>query len=129
MILQIEKPTGAGDQPVQQQQQADSGDEGQVAIAASAAVEVAISSLDPQMVMDKVTDVARQATAGDDMDMDSPLMDLGMDSLSSVAFRNSLMAEFQGLSLPASLMFDYPNIRLISEEILDVSRSKAVSFK
>lgn len=129
VIQQIEKPQG--DQP---QQQASGPAEAQVeAIAnvASGPAEVALPSLDPEMVMNKVTEVARMATAGDegDLDVDSPLMDLGMDSLSSVAFRNSLMSEFQGLSLPASLMFDYPNIRLISDEILEVSKKKAVAFK
>jgi len=131
MIQQIEKPQpgAAGDQ-----QFAAAGDAGTTDIVSASSAfggpaAIAIPSLDPQMVMDKVTDVAKMATAGDDMDLDSPLMDLGMDSLSSVAFRNSLMAEFQGLSLPASLMFDYPNIRLISEEILEVSKTKAVKFK
>jgi tetratricopeptide (TPR) repeat protein len=129
VIAQMERPQADG---VAEQVATVSGDEGVVATAGAdsgAATAVALPSLDPELVMNKVMEVAKMALAGDEADYDSPLMDLGMDSLASVAFRNSLMAEFQGLSLPASLMFDYPNIRLISDEILDASKTKAVSFK
>jgi len=129
MIQRIEKPEGG---PDQQQQATVTEEAGMASVddqASKPAAVLAMPTLDPQMVMDKVTEVAQLTTAGDEMDVDSPLMDLGMDSLSSVAFRNSLMQEFQGLNLPASLMFDFPNIRLISDEILDISTKKPVRLK
>lgn len=130
MMQQIERPEGAQQSDPQAGVAAtDAAGSGAVVAYSGVAAPVALPSLDPELVMQKVTEVAKMATSGDEMDSDSPLMDLGMDSLSSVAFRNSLMAEFHGLSLPASLMFDYPNIRLITDEILEVSKSKAVAFK
>lgn len=129
MTMRIERPQAQG--PDLSQQEGGVAEAMEATGAASgAAAELALPTLDPELVMAKVAEVARNATAADEgLDVDSPLMDSGMDSLSSVAFRNTLMQEFQGLTLPASLMFDFPNIRLISDEILEVSKSKAVAIK
>jgi len=54
----------------------------------------------------------------DDVHDDTPLMDTGLDSLSSVQFRNDLTRDFQ-VKLPASLMFDYPTIGALSEKIVE----------
>merc|ERR1712232_356813 len=43
----------------------------------------------------------------EELDLDSPLMDMGLDSLSSIAFREQLIAT-SGLNVPSSLVFDYP---------------------
>ncbi|CAK0808947.1 unnamed protein product, partial [Prorocentrum cordatum] len=68
--------------------------------------------LDASMVMQTVRDMALQAIQLDDqkLDEDSPLMDSGMDSLTSVSFRNSLQSAL-GMKVPASLMFDYPTMK------------------
>lgn len=96
------------------------------------AQESAISFLDAETVTQKVVEVAKSVVIleGDeeDVSLDTPLMDLGMDSLSSVGFRNSLMKEFSGLALPASMMFNFPTVRLISDEIIEVSKTKPVSL-
>jgi acyl carrier protein len=48
------------------------------------------------------------------------LMDLGLDSLMAVQLRNSLESGLGlGVSLPATLMFDYPTIASISAFLLD----------
>merc|ERR1712107_17515 len=44
----------------------------------------------------------------DTWNMDDPLMDAGMDSLSIVGFRNDLMKEMDGIQLPATIVFEYP---------------------
>jgi len=81
------------------------------------------AGLDPAMVTEVVTRVATQSIASDeDLEMDTPLMDAGLDSLSSVAFRNTLMNELK-MKMPAALMFDYPNIRQLTDFIVETSSS------
>ncbi|MBD3006624.1 SDR family NAD(P)-dependent oxidoreductase, partial [Streptomyces sp. 5-10] len=46
-------------------------------------------------------------TGADALDENQPLKDLGFDSLSAVKLRNRLH-DFTGMSLPSSLVFDYP---------------------
>ncbi|CAE7791375.1 pikAII [Symbiodinium sp. CCMP2592] len=49
--------------------------------------------------------------------MDSPLMEAGMDSLSSVEFRNQVRNLVPGINLPASMVFDYPNLKSMTDFI------------
>jgi len=46
-----------------------------------------------------------------------PLMEAGIDSLSAVEFRSKVSAEFRGVRLPSTMMFDYPTIKAISGHI------------
>ena len=48
---------------------------------------------------------------------DAPLLDAGLDSLRAVELRNTLEASF-GVSLPSTLLFDYPTISGISELVM-----------
>lgn len=54
---------------------------------------------------------------GDQLEIDAPLMEAGMDSLSAVEFRNQVRGLVPGVNLPASLIFDYPNLRSITDFI------------
>merc|ERR1712060_589323 len=56
----------------------------------------------------------------DSIDMDSPLMDLGLDSLASISFREQLVTT-SWLKLPTSLVFDYPSLTAIAEFMVEVS--------
>lgn len=77
--------------------------------------------LDPVVVMSTVKDLAKQAIQLDEkLEEDGPLMDSGMDSLTSVAFRNSLQQTL-GIKMPASLMFDYPTMREITDKVVQLS--------
>ncbi|CAE8641764.1 unnamed protein product, partial [Polarella glacialis] len=97
------------------------------AAAASAAAAAAPKGLDPDIVQAKLTHVVEQVTgAGEEVHLDTPLMESGLDSLSAVAFRNELSRVFDGIgNLPAALMFDYPNVRAITQHIVDRSRGLA----
>ncbi|KFG37318.1 putative type I fatty acid synthase, partial [Toxoplasma gondii GAB2-2007-GAL-DOM2] len=55
--------------------------------------------------------------------VDTPLMDLGLDSLGAVEFRNSV-ADKVGVKLPQNLMFENPSISSISDYILDKAAGK-----
>eukprot|EP00438_Fugacium_kawagutii_P013961 Skav203427 [mRNA] locus=scaffold1743:429376:432457:- [translate_table: standard] len=61
----------------------------------------------------------------DDLSGDAPLMEAGLDSLSSVDFRNSVAKELPGVKLPSTLMFDHPTTKAIAtfaaEQLADVA--------
>jgi len=81
--------------------------------------------LDPDMVREKIANVAGEVVGVDDgLYNDSPLMESGMDSLSAVQFRNILTRTLEGISMPASLMFDYPSINQITEYVVEESKRK-----
>ncbi|CAK9054933.1 unnamed protein product [Durusdinium trenchii] len=57
---------------------------------------------------------------GDDSleDFSSPLMDMGLDSLAAVEFRNRVQASFEGVRLSSTVMFDYPTVADLTDFIL-----------
>jgi len=60
--------------------------------------------------------LAAEVAAGE-VNADIALMDAGVDSLASVQFRNDVAKEYD-LTLPASLMFDYPTIQDLAQHIV-----------
>lgn len=80
------------------------------------------TGLDPERVRQIVNTTTMGALATDEeIHLDSPLMESGMDSLSSVAFRNTLNQQLQ-MNLPAALMFDYPSQRAIVDHVVEMSK-------
>lgn len=75
-------------------------------------VPVATKNFDVAATRSMIVELASEATGEEDIDLDTPLMDAGLDSLASVNFRQRLQAE-SGLSMPASLVFDYPTVRAL----------------
>mmetsp|Transcript_159022 Transcript_159022/g.292959 ORF Transcript_159022/g.292959 Transcript_159022/m.292959 type:complete len:380 (+) Transcript_159022:46-1185(+) len=73
------------------------------------------------MVSPGVKDVALSmlGMASEELPIDTPLMDAGLDSLSMVEFRNELIKEFGGINLPGALLFDHPTIGAVSGFIAD----------
>ena len=84
----------------------------QVAGAAAAAMEAF-----QQHVATEAASAAR-SILGTDISPSEPLMAAGLDSLSSVEFRNSLEARL-GLELPSTLVFDYPSVNAIAQFVAD----------
>jgi len=101
---------------MQQQQQ-------MMAMAGSGGAVVEKKGLDQDWVMQTVAACVKATVVADDdeIHLDSPLMEMGMDSLSSVGFRNTLNAQV-GMNLPAALMFDYPSQRAIVDHIIEQSK-------
>jgi hypothetical protein len=93
-----------------------------IAAVASVAAPDVVATLDHAEVTATILNIAKDVVGdADDLHLDSGLMDAGMDSLSAVAFRNTLMRSVKGVNLPASLMFDYPSINQIADYIVEES--------
>ena len=54
---------------------------------------------------------------GKSVDSSAPLMAAGLDSLAAVEMKNSVSRKF-GVSLPATLAFDYPTLEALSKVIV-----------
>eukprot|EP00747_Dinoflagellata_sp_TGD_P163141 gnl/TRDRNA2_/TRDRNA2_181504_c0_seq1.p1 gnl/TRDRNA2_/TRDRNA2_181504_c0~~gnl/TRDRNA2_/TRDRNA2_181504_c0_seq1.p1 ORF type:complete len:723 (-),score=149.05 gnl/TRDRNA2_/TRDRNA2_181504_c0_seq1:60-1928(-) len=80
--------------------------------------------LDPAWVANVVRETVRVSVGDldDGFAMDSALMEQGMDSLSSLWFRQSLVKE-TGLNLPAALIFDHPTAASITDAIIEISKN------
>ena len=83
------------------------------------------------LLLDFVTETARQVIgldASDSLGLDTPLMEMGMDSLMAVEMRNRL-GEALDASLPVSLLFNYPSIGevlgFIEQEIIKTGDAAA----
>ncbi len=53
---------------------------------------------------------------GADVAPDEPLMSAGLDSLAAVELRNAVASRF-AVSLPATVAFDYPTLKVIYPRI------------
>ena len=74
---------------------------------------------DPSAVKQHLLGKVQDLVAGEEVDADTPLMDVGIDSIASVELRASLQKDFQGVQLPSTLMFNYPTITAMTEYIVD----------
>lgn len=73
--------------------------------------------LDEAQVRSVIMDLVATVVGDGEIFDDSPLMESGLDSLSSVQFRNDLNKSFN-MTLPASLTFDYPTPAALTGAIL-----------
>ncbi|CDI76871.1 Soraphen polyketide synthase A, related, related [Eimeria acervulina] len=82
-----------------------------------------LNSISKEALVEILVDVA-QAVSGSTTKPNAatPLIDLGLDSLGAVEFRNSV-AEKTGVKLPQNLMFENPSVEDIAEYILNRARS------
>lgn len=72
-----------------------------------------------EVIKSRVTAIVGDVTGeGEAPDHDTPFMDAGVDSLSSVELRTSLQKNF-GVQLPSTVMFNFPTTNAISAFLLD----------
>eukprot|EP00747_Dinoflagellata_sp_TGD_P207449 gnl/TRDRNA2_/TRDRNA2_81024_c1_seq1.p1 gnl/TRDRNA2_/TRDRNA2_81024_c1~~gnl/TRDRNA2_/TRDRNA2_81024_c1_seq1.p1 ORF type:complete len:361 (+),score=121.91 gnl/TRDRNA2_/TRDRNA2_81024_c1_seq1:31-1083(+) len=89
--------------------------------AASAVAEVS-KGLDPAYVRQTVIELVKNVSgAGEAIDGDTPLMDFGVDSLSSVQLRSEMARTFN-MKLPNTLMFDMPSVGRLTEFLVEASQ-------
>merc|ERR1712187_654050 len=91
----------------------------------TAALDVS-AGLDTAMVKNKVLEIASRITGAEDgeIEADTPLMEAGLTSNSAILLRDELSQELPGISLPVTLVFDYPSIAAMSELIVQSSKRK-----
>eukprot|EP00434_Breviolum_minutum_P034652 symbB.v1.2.030674.t3/scaffold3483.1/size55752/1 len=78
--------------------------------------------VDPTIVTSKIQEVIKGMVGSDhDIEADMPLMDIGINSMNAVVFRNKLGSTFDGAQLPSTLVFDFPNIRAMSELMVQLT--------
>eukprot|EP00747_Dinoflagellata_sp_TGD_P148835 gnl/TRDRNA2_/TRDRNA2_176958_c0_seq1.p1 gnl/TRDRNA2_/TRDRNA2_176958_c0~~gnl/TRDRNA2_/TRDRNA2_176958_c0_seq1.p1 ORF type:complete len:902 (+),score=244.71 gnl/TRDRNA2_/TRDRNA2_176958_c0_seq1:152-2707(+) len=122
----LQRMQGTASQPVQGQAQleAEAEEQDMTPVASMPAAPAKSPGLDRSMVQKMVWEICANAI-GDLEDagfgVDSPLMESGLDSLSSLSFRNELVKK-SGMQLPAALMFDYPTAQAIIDHIVESSR-------
>merc|ERR1712117_80433 len=100
------------------------GDGGQVAQAGApvSAVAAKPKGLDPAFVRKQLMTFVKDVMATDDeLELDSPFMEAGMDSLSSVSLMSMVAKEFQ-MALSPSLVFDFPTVRSLEDHLVDESK-------
>merc|ERR1719482_752082 len=69
----------------------------------------ALTVLNEESVIKKVKEVAMGIVGDDeDIEVDTPLMQAGITSNTAVVLRDELAADLPGISLPPTLLFDYP---------------------
>jgi acyl carrier protein len=73
--------------------------------------------LTPEMICSTISGIAQEFLEGESVGEDTPLMDAGLDSLASIAFRNAVSNAMGGTRIPATVLFDYPTLRQISAYI------------
>lgn len=116
-LLQLIQKAQWQSQPQQPQQLSDGAPVEQQSVAAPEK-----AGLDPVVVTKMVKETLDQSLGTDEaVDLDTPLMEAGMDSLSMVAFRNALQKE-SGIPMPASIMFDYPTMNGLIGHVVETSK-------
>lgn len=102
--------------------------EAKEAPASEATVQAAYQGPDPEMVSGFVVELVQGMTGSTDIDMETPLMESGLDSLASVDMRTQLQKEFS-LSLPSTVMFNYPTILGLSSYLVDQLEANQITWR
>merc|ERR1712032_1498573 len=77
--------------------------------------------LEPLMIRGKVMKVAADVMVDEEIELDTVLMETGLDSLSSLDFVSQISSSFKEfkLGLQPALMFDFPSVRAICDHIFE----------
>jgi tetratricopeptide (TPR) repeat protein len=86
------------------------------------------AGLTVDVVKSKVLEIAMRITGAEDDEIqaDTPLMEAGLTSNSAILMRDELGAALPGVSLPVTLVFDYPSISAMAELVVETAGGKAI---
>merc|ERR1712039_294138 len=125
--FQQQQPAGLQMTPLQQQQEPQ-----EQASAAAPGYEAKLVKMDltggltTATVKAQIAEVAKGLIGFDEeIEYDMPLMESGLTSNTAVLLRDSLSQQLPGISLPVTLVFDYPSIESMSELIVENAEKAA----
>mmetsp|Transcript_75247 Transcript_75247/g.92440 ORF Transcript_75247/g.92440 Transcript_75247/m.92440 type:complete len:244 (+) Transcript_75247:3-734(+) len=80
-----------------------------------------VAHISTDTVRKRVEEIVRFTADLDDepIELDQPLMQVGVTSRTAVGLRNMLSEELPGVDLPFTLIFDYPSVASISDHVMD----------
>jgi len=81
-------------------------------------------SLSADTVRQRLIEIVRFTVDMEDneeIELDVPLMQVGVTSRTAVGLRNTLSEELPGVDLPFTLIFDYPSVAAISDMVLEAT--------
>merc|ERR1719188_1700503 len=82
--------------------------------------------VDASMVKTQIMETAKGLIGYDeDIEFDAPLMESGLTSNTAVLLRDALTQQLPGISLPVTLVFDYPSIASMTELVMEKSAKAA----
>merc|ERR1719305_1986754 len=79
---------------------------------------VKLSNVSPADVKKIIVDVLQDVLSEPGVNLEGAFMDMGLDSLAAVEFRNRMQSAFGGLRLSPTLMFDYPTVADLSDYVV-----------
>lgn len=81
------------------------------------------AGLDPNIIRGKLMQHVRSVLTQDgDVDGDTPLMDMGLDSLSAMDLQNLIASSFPFSGPSSTILFDYPTIRELTANLVEQSK-------
>merc|ERR1712087_186586 len=84
------------------------------------------AGLSPDILRNQISEVAKGLIGFDeDIEIDMPLMESGLTSNTAVLLRDALTQQLPGISLPVTLVFDYPSISSMTELIMENAEKAA----
>jgi len=77
-------------------------------------------ALSEALVYQQIQDVTKRLIGGTkDVDVDKPLMEAGVTSMTAILYRQHLSEAIDGIHFPPTLVFDYPTIEAIADFVLE----------
>merc|ERR1719401_152929 len=89
---------------------------------------VAFVGPDPELVKSRILSLVVDMTGtSHTVDVDTPFMDSGIDSLAATEMRTSLQQQF-GVSLPSTVMFNFPTTSAMTNYLVDEMTDKKIAL-
>jgi hypothetical protein len=81
-----------------------------------------VNAMNKDIVQNRITEIMKVVVdidEDDEFSLDTPLMQVGVTSKTAVVLRNALSEEVPGMSMPFTLIFDYPSVSAIADLVMD----------
>ncbi|CAE8620239.1 unnamed protein product [Polarella glacialis] len=82
-----------------------------------------------ELVQGYIVGLVKQISSNDDeeFELDTPLLDTGIDSLSSIQLRAQLSSEFR-VNLPSTVVFSYPTVGALADLLVEECTTKQIAW-